>query len=143
MRTCLTGGGWGIDAIDKSTNGRRQSKQSSHNLFNQDPRRALNEAVAAISSLSPVEPDPEPPQQEQGEEQPSGPIIDHDQQHQRPHHHHQQRLRQLERRDSRTLGGFLLTRRGSAIRDGGEAEGAVARGYGLGGAARGEEEGEG
>ena len=91
--------------------------------------------------MDPVEPDPEPPQQEQGEEEPTGPVTYHDQQHQRLHHQ-QQRLRQLERRDSRTLGGFLLTRRGSAIRDGGEAEGAVARGYGLGGAARGEEDGE-
>jgi hypothetical protein len=78
----------------------------------QDPRRALNEAVSAVAS-APASAAAE----EQQAEQMSMPL---------PHGH-----LQLERRDSGTLGGFLLLRRPSAIAEGGKAVGAVARAYHL------------
>lgn len=108
-------------------------------MYKQDPRRALHEAVAAAAGAAASSPPPsiantpaaansEPPQEEEDSHEQE---HEHEQQ-QRQQQQRQQQQRQLERRDSRTLGGFLLTRRGpSIIRAGGQAEGRVARAYHL------------
>lgn len=81
----------------------------------QDPRRALNEAASAAGVAVASDADATA-EAEEGE---------------RHYHRRLIGLPALERRDSRTLGGFLLRRRTEAITEGGQAASAVARTYHL------------
>lgn len=88
----------------------------------QDPRRALNEAASAAGVVVASDAAADA---EEGE---------------RHYHRRLIGLPVLERRDSRTLGGFLLRRRTEAIAEGGQAASAVARTYHLPSEEAGEEE---